>query len=50
MRVSFASALMFLAMTGGVVHAMRSVAKGLRVEMTLFALLIGGLTVGGQAF
>lgn len=43
--LSFVSALMFLAMTGGVVHAMRSVAKDLRVEMTLFALLIGGLAV-----
>ncbi|MBX3632307.1 MAG: GGDEF domain-containing protein [Simplicispira sp.] len=43
--LSFASALMFLAMTGGVVHAMRNVAIDLRVEMTLFALLIGGLAV-----
>lgn len=43
--LSFASALVFLAMTGGVFHAMRGLAKDLRGEMALFALLIGGLCV-----
>ena len=43
--LSLASALIFAAMTGAVVHAMRSFAKDLRVEMALFALLIGGLCV-----
>lgn len=37
--------LMFLAMTLGVIYAMRDIAKDLRVEMALFALLIGGLGV-----
>ncbi len=43
--LSLASASIFAAMTGAVVHAMRSFAKDLRVEMVLFALLIGGLCV-----
>lgn len=43
--LSFASAAVFLAMTVAVVQAMRSMAKDLRVEMALFALLIGGLCV-----
>ena len=43
--LSFAMALMFLAMTVAVVQAMRGIAKDLRVEMALFALLIGGLGV-----
>ena len=43
--LAFVMALMFLAMTLAVVHAMRGVAKGLRVEMVFFALLIGGLGV-----
>ena len=43
--LSLASALIFAAMTGAVVYAMRSLAKDLRVEMALFALLIGGLGV-----
>ncbi len=37
--------LMFLAMTLGVIYAMRDIAKDLRMEMALFALLIGGLGV-----
>ena len=41
--LSLVSALMFLAMVVAVIHAIRGVAKDLRVEMTLFALLIGGL-------
>lgn len=41
--LSLASALVFFAMAAGVVYAMRGVAKDLRVEMTLLALLIGGL-------
>jgi len=43
--LSFVSALVFLAMTAAVAHAMRELAKDLRVEMALFALLIGGLGV-----
>ena len=43
--LSFVSALVFFAMTVAVVHAMRELAKDLRVEMALFALLIGGLGV-----
>ncbi|KAB2898545.1 MAG: GGDEF domain-containing protein [Burkholderiaceae bacterium] len=43
--LSLASALIFAVMTGAVVYAMRGFAKDLRVEMTLFALLIGGLCV-----
>lgn len=43
--LSFASAVMFFAMTAAAVYAMRNVAKELRVEMTLFAALIGGLGV-----
>lgn len=43
--LSLASALVFAAMTAAVVHALRSFAKDLRVEMALFALLIGGLCV-----
>lgn len=39
------SALAFLAMTFTVIHGMRTFAKDLRVEMVLFALLIGGLCV-----
>lgn len=41
--LSFVSALAFLAMTAAVVQAMRGVARDFRVEMGLFALLIGGL-------
>lgn len=43
--LAFVMALMFLAMTVAVVHAMRGIARDLRVEMALFALLIGGLGV-----
>ena len=43
--LSLVMALMFLAMTVAVAHAMRTVAKDLRVEMWLFGLLIGGLGV-----
>jgi len=43
--LSFVSALVFLVMTGAVAHAVRALAKDLRVEMALFALLIGGLGV-----
>lgn len=43
--LSLVMALMFLAMTVAVVHAMRGAARDLRVEMALFALLIGGLGV-----
>lgn len=43
--LSLVSAAVFGMMVGGLVHAMRSVAKDLRVEMTLFAVLIGGLGV-----
>ncbi|MCD6664323.1 MAG: diguanylate cyclase [Comamonas sp.] len=43
--LSFVSALVFFAMSVAVVHAMRELAKDLRVEMALFALLIGGLGV-----
>lgn len=43
--LSLVMALMFLAMTVAVIHAMRSFARDLRVEMALFALLIGGLCV-----
>ena len=37
------SALLFLAMTIAVVHGARSFARDLRVEMLLFAVLIGGI-------
>ena len=43
--LSLASALLLAAMAGGVVHAMRGVAKDLRVEMAFFALFSGGLGV-----
>jgi len=43
--LSLVMALMFLAMAAAVAHAMRGIAKDLRVEMALFALLIGGLGV-----
>lgn len=43
--LSLVSALILAAMVGAVVHAMRSFARDLRVEMALFALLIGGLCV-----
>ena len=43
--LSLFSALIFAAMTGAVVYAMRTFARDLRVEMALFALLIGGLCV-----
>lgn len=38
-----ACALFFLAMTGAVLYAGRTIAKDLRVEMLVFALLIGGI-------
>ena len=43
--LSLASAVMFFAMSVAAVHAMRTVARELRVELTLFAVLIGGLGV-----
>lgn len=43
--LSFVMALMFLVMTAAAVQAMRGVGKDLRVEMLLFAVLIGGLGV-----
>ncbi len=43
--LSLASALIFAAMAAGVVQAIRTVARDLRIEMTLFALLIAGLGV-----
>ena len=43
--LSLLSALIFAAMTGTVVYAMRTFARDLRVEMALFALFIGGLCV-----
>ncbi len=41
--LAFASAALLAAMAVAVIHAMRGVARDLRVEMALFALLIGGL-------
>ena len=43
--LSFVMALMFFAMTAAALHAMGGVGKDLRVEMLLFAALIGGLGV-----
>lgn len=43
--LSFVMALMFAAMAVAVLHALRGIARDLRVEMALFAVLIGGLGV-----